>query len=283
MRIDDSLQEADLSVKYAEHAQKTYDKVAAAYDDLWSKNVAEPNAKLTKQLALKKGDRLVDLACGTGVFTLDMARHVVPGETVGVDYSAGMLDAAKELAAQAGLARNCSWIHAKAEDFITTAPAASVDVLSFRFALAYIDWKNVLPQIGPMMRKGGRVGILTSLAGSIPQAWDLYRKFTEGFGEAEFPSPVPNTTAELNEALEKGGLRVEDSWEFDIRLWFDTGMQAATWMRESGYATHPSLGTVSPDAMEGLMQLFAAGMEGFREEKGVPLDLLVAGSIAVRR
>ena len=73
--------------------QATYDKVADAYDDLWGRHVREPNARLTRALDLKRGERVADLACGTGLFTVAMARAVAPGEVVGVDVSEGMLAA----------------------------------------------------------------------------------------------------------------------------------------------------------------------------------------------
>ena len=273
-----------MAVKSAEHAQEVYDRVAAAYDDLWSKHVAEPNAKLTRGLRLKRGERLADLACGTGAFTLEMADAVAPGETIGVDYSAGMLAAARDRANDAGL--KLSLVHAKAEDFLESCAPESLDVVSCRFMLAYVDFEDVVPRMARVVRKGGRVAVLTSLSNSIPQAQQLYSMFMQSFGASniELPSPVPETQEHVARLLEKGGLVASEKWTSRIRLWFDNGMQAAHWMRESGYATHPSLGPVDVDALRNLEQLFAAGMEAsFREPQGVPLDLVVAGVIAEKR
>lgn len=273
-----------MAVKSAEHAQEVYDRVAAAYDDLWSKHVAEPNAKLTRGLSLRRGDRVADLACGTGAFSLDMARLAAPGETIGVDYSEGMLAAARERAERAGV--ELSLVHAKAEDFLETVPAGSFDVLSCRFMLAYVDWTEVLPRMGRSLARGGRVGVLTSLASSIPQANELYQRFMKSFGASApaITAPVPETQEQVAAELEKGGLRATDAWTYRIRLWFENGMQASHWMRQSGYITHPSLGPVSEDAMRHLEEIFAASMEGFfREPQGIPLDLVVAGVVAVKR
>lgn len=268
-----------MAVKTAEHAKEVYDRVAEAYDDLWSKHVAEPNAKLTRALHLKRGERIADLACGTGAFTLDMAKLVTPGETVGVDYSEGMLAAARERGIEAGVPLKL--VHAKAEDFLAAAHDESFDVLSARFLLAYVDWRDLLPKMGRVVRKGGRVAVLTSTADSIPQAHQLYGQFMEAFGgSAEFPSPVPKTMEETRDLLVQGGLTAIDSWTYRIRLWFENGQQAAYWMKESGYATHPSLGPVADEVMQQIEQLFAAGMETLREPQGLPLDLVVAGVIA---
>ena len=57
-------------------------------------------------LAPRVGERLVDIGCGCGATTLELARRVGPGGGVlGVDISAPMLALARERAAAAGLAQ----------------------------------------------------------------------------------------------------------------------------------------------------------------------------------
>ena len=159
----------------------TYDRVAEAYDDLWSPKVVRPNARLTEALLIKPGDRIADLACGTGVYTLEMAAVAAPGEVVAVDYSEGMLAEARTRAEAAGL--KLSLVHARAEEFIAQSEPGTFDVVSLRFVLAYIDWQEVLPRTGRLLRKGGRVGVLTSVKSSVPQFYQLYEK-TRGSFEA---------------------------------------------------------------------------------------------------
>jgi ubiquinone/menaquinone biosynthesis C-methylase UbiE len=296
-----------LAVDSPEFTQATYDKVADAYDDLWSRNVREPNARLTRALGLTPGERVADLACGTGLFTVAMAKAVVPGEVVGVDVSEGMLTAARERAEKQGL--SLTLVQAKIEDFVAGAQPASFDVMSVRFALAYIDWDTVLPRIGDMVRPGGRVGVLTNTTASVPQfyklfdqfrgsfdaAWKLFKHFRKSFGEAwkiywqlrdtfgdgGFIS-VPDSAEAVAERLSRAGLTATDTWTDHIRLWFRSGTEAVAWMEESGYATHPTLEHVSPDTMRFLEALFAEGLEGFREPEGIPLDFVIAGVVARR-
>jgi ubiquinone/menaquinone biosynthesis C-methylase UbiE len=289
-----------------ESAQLAYDRVAEEYDDLWTPHVLGPNARLTRDLHLRKGERVADLACGTGVYTLEMCRLVQPGEVVGVDYSEGMLAGARERAAEYDL--HATWVHARAEDFIARAEPRSFDVVSMRFALSYLDWRSVLPRLGPMLRPGGRAGLLTSLTSSLPQleelynrfrkspepvwklfkhtglsvpeTWRIYRRLKDAFGEADFIR-VPTSTDEVAERLSAGGLTISGQWAETIRIWFDSGVEAVDWMRASGCAAHGSLDELEPRAWDFLLSLFAAGMEGFREPEGVPLDLVVGGVIAV--
>jgi SAM-dependent methyltransferase len=236
-----------------------------------------------------------------------MARLVAPGEVVAVDYSEGMLAAARERVEAAG--HHVTLVHARIEDFISRTPPESFDVLSLRFALAYIDWRDVLPRTGRTLRAGGRIGVLTSTTRSIPQfytlfdrfrtsvepvwklykhcgkdvaeTWKMFRRLRETFAHGRFIS-VPPTAEEIVAQLAKGGLVATTSWTETVRLWFGSGMEAVDWMRGSGYATHPSLDHIGADAVDFLVDLFAAGMEEFREEGGIPLDLVVAGVVAER-
>jgi ubiquinone/menaquinone biosynthesis C-methylase UbiE len=291
----------------SEVAQLAYDRVAGEYDDLWTPQMVGPNAHLTRDLGLRRGERIADLACGTGIITMEMGRLVYPGEVTGVDYSEGMLATARERADDEGL--SARWVHARAEDFIARAAADSFDVVSMRFALSYLDWLTVLPRLGRLLRPGGRVGVLTSLTSSLPQLEELYTKFRKSpepvwklfkhtklsvpetwrifrrlkdmFGEPQFIR-VPNNTEEVAERLTAGGLAAVGQWTETVRMWFDSGADAVIWMQASGCAAHGALDTLEPRALDFLMSLFAAGMEGFRERDGVPLDLVVGGVVARR-
>lgn len=52
---------------------------------------------------LRAGQRLLDLGCGPGTITIDLARRVAPGEVVGVDASEQPLHAARAAAAEQGV------------------------------------------------------------------------------------------------------------------------------------------------------------------------------------
>src|SRR5436189_5192562 len=48
---------------------------------------------------LEAGQRLLDVGCGPGTITVDLAHRVAPGEVVGVDASAAVLEEARRLEA----------------------------------------------------------------------------------------------------------------------------------------------------------------------------------------
>lgn len=55
----------------------------------------EWGTKLIESLKLNGDERILDLGCGDGVLTLELARRVPRGAVVGIDASTGMLDVAR--------------------------------------------------------------------------------------------------------------------------------------------------------------------------------------------
>jgi ubiquinone/menaquinone biosynthesis C-methylase UbiE len=73
----------------AKDAQDLYDGRAANYDASWHDRFSTHVVQL---LDLKSGERILDLACGTGLVTFKAAERVgSSGHVVGVDISTGML------------------------------------------------------------------------------------------------------------------------------------------------------------------------------------------------
>lgn len=53
---------------------------------------------------LVAGQRLLDIGCGPGTLTLDLAERVAPGQVLAIDRAEGVLDVARENAARRGIA-----------------------------------------------------------------------------------------------------------------------------------------------------------------------------------
>ncbi len=85
-----------------------------AYEKKWHfyGTVAE---ELIRQLPIKEDSRVLELACGTGVCTLKLAKIARKGKVVALDFSEEMLNVTKENAAVAK-ASNIVFVHGKAGD-----------------------------------------------------------------------------------------------------------------------------------------------------------------------
>jgi len=110
-------------------------------------------------LAVAPGERVLDVGCGSGVVTRDLARRVAPGgRAVGLDPSPALLAVAGELAAAAGLAGEMAWR-------VGDARALPFDDGAFDAALAVTtlchipDGERAIPELVRVVRPGGRVGV----------------------------------------------------------------------------------------------------------------------------
>jgi len=137
-----------------------WDRAATSYEPLWRTQLATAQHELMRHAALVPGERVLDVACGTGSAALDAARAVGPsvgstGRVVGVDLSGRMIDAARRRAAECG-AVNATFERMDAEDL--ALPDASFDVVLCALGLMYVpDPARALREMHRVLRPGGRL------------------------------------------------------------------------------------------------------------------------------
>ncbi len=110
-------------------------------------------------LDIPPGGRVLDVGCGSGAVTRELARRVGPtGGVVGVDPSPGFLTVAGELAAREGLAATIELRRGDAREL--PCPDAEFDVVVAVTALAHVPQaERAIPELVRVVRPGGRVGI----------------------------------------------------------------------------------------------------------------------------
>src|SRR5579885_3498256 len=106
--------------------------------------------------AIQSGERILDIGCGSGETTLELARRAGPaGSALGVDISRLLLDAARAAARQAALA-NVSFQEADAQTH-AFAPA-SFDLVFSRFGVMFFeDPDAAFRNLKTALRPGGRL------------------------------------------------------------------------------------------------------------------------------
>ena len=133
-----------------------WDLAAPDYEALWQAQLADAQAALLAAAALSSGERVLDVACGTGLVAFAAARAVGPaGQVLGVDLSGGMVDAARQRAMQHGAA-NATFVRMDAEAL--ALPDASFDVVLCALGLMYVpDPEQALREMRRVLRPGGRL------------------------------------------------------------------------------------------------------------------------------
>jgi demethylmenaquinone methyltransferase/2-methoxy-6-polyprenyl-1,4-benzoquinol methylase len=140
-----------------------FDRVASRYDLLNSAMTAGLHhrwrERAAEQAGLEPGDSALDVCCGTGDLTLELARRVAPGgNVIGCDFSEPMLDLAREKAADRGAEGvRFEWADALQLPYDDDR----FDAVTVGFAVRNLaDLDRGLREMTRVLRPGGRLVIL---------------------------------------------------------------------------------------------------------------------------
>lgn len=133
-----------------------WDKAAAYYEQYWARQLAPAQKRLLELAELRSGEKVLDVACGTGLVTLPAASMVGPGgSVVGTDISEEMVLRLREAAAQRGLPQVTAE-RMDAEDL--RLPDGTFDVALCALGLMYVpDPRKALEEMLRVLQPGGRV------------------------------------------------------------------------------------------------------------------------------
>ena len=106
---------------------------------------------------LRPGQRLLDVGCGPGTITLDLARRILPGEVVGVDREEMALAAARAAACEQGITNVTFEI---GDAYRLDHPTASFDVVHVHQVLQHLsDPVAALIEMRRVCKPGGRLAV----------------------------------------------------------------------------------------------------------------------------
>jgi ubiquinone/menaquinone biosynthesis C-methylase UbiE len=148
---------------------------AENYEKYFVPAIGAPLAKeLIEKADLHKGEKILDVACGTGVITRLAAEQVGPeGKVEGLDVNPGMLAVAKNLAPKKV---NIEWIEANATSI--PLPDNSFDVVICQLGLQFVDDKKAaLKEMHRVLSPGGR--LLLNLPGPTAPLFEVMDKALE--------------------------------------------------------------------------------------------------------
>lgn len=179
--------------------------------------IAPVGAALLQHAAFQRGERVIDVGCGAGPSTLEIARAVGPaGRVLGLDICAALVNAARARAVVAGLAQ-VEFACDDAARFRTGD--RPYDRLFSRFGLMFFaDAAAAFRNLHRLLRRGGRADFSTW----APAAGNLWlSEMVAILGQAvALPPPVPRAPGPfalddpgyIRELLEQAGfdgIRIE--------------------------------------------------------------------------
>jgi demethylmenaquinone methyltransferase / 2-methoxy-6-polyprenyl-1,4-benzoquinol methylase len=174
---------AELVRRFFTETGPSYDSMVKfgtfGFDILWKKNI------------LKKipasSERVLDLACGTGIVTFLIARRLPRCHVVGVDITEGYLAIARKKAARLGIP-NVEFIQGPAEEVLLDPP---LDCVTSSYLPKYADLDRLTRNVFAMLREGGIFVMHDFTYPSIPwvaSAWEFYFKVQQAVGVRFYPA-----------------------------------------------------------------------------------------------
>ena len=135
-----------------------WDLAADAYEGLWQSQLSPAHRHLLQAAVPGRGERVLDVACGTGLIALAAAAQVGDaGHVTGVDISERMVEVAARRAQALGLG-NASFLRMEGERL--SCPDAGFDLLYCALGLMYMpEWDHALREMHRVLRPGGRIAL----------------------------------------------------------------------------------------------------------------------------
>ena len=131
-----------------------WDKAAAYYESSWQKQLLPAQQKLLAFANIKGGEKIIDIACGTGLVSFPAAELAGNnGFVLGTDISDKMVDLSKAIANERNIS-NISFERMDAEEL--TAANESFDLALCALGLMYVtDYLKALKEMHRVLKPGG--------------------------------------------------------------------------------------------------------------------------------
>lgn len=188
----------------------------------------EWGTKLIAELDLQRTERVLDLGCGDGTLTAQIAELLPHGEVVGIDASQGMIDAALPKARD-----NLQFFLMDINDLDFSE---RFDVVISNATLHWIkDHKRLLENVYRALRAGGRLRFNFAGDGNCSHFFKVIREamaleeFTTCFAEFEWPWYMPSIDG-YRALVESSGLQDAQVWGENADRYFPDKEAMIRWI-----------------------------------------------------
>jgi len=246
----------------------SYDRIAAGYDEAWTRHMRDRTLEMLNRLDPPVGAVCVDLACGTGFVSGELARRT-GSRIVGADRSGRMLEVAR-----GRHGATCTFVQADAVDYLRTLPRRSIDVVTCAWGLGYSRPAALVREAARVLRTGGRIGIVDNTLFSLAEVlWASLLAFAErpqALGHVMKVRFLPSSGV-LAAVMRYCGLAVRAAWDGSERFFVPDGRSAIARLTATGAAAGFEFAAAESDRDE-VFAAFARIMdERFRTDEGVAI------------
>lgn len=188
----------------------------------------EWGAKLIAELSLQGTERVLDLGCGDGTLTAQLADLVPSGEVIGIDASHGMIDAAQRKSR-----RNLTFLLMDINDMDFVE---QFDVVFSNATLHWVKDHNVLLRnVNRALCVGGRLRFNFAGEGNCSHFYKVIREamlleaFADYFSEFVCPWYMPSVD-EYSAVVKASGLGGARVWGENADRFFQNAEQMTNWI-----------------------------------------------------
>ena len=199
---------------------RKYEK-ASAHQKEWG-------TKLIAELNLQGAERVLDLGCGDGVLTAQIADLVPNGEVVGIDASRGMIDAARSKTR-----KNLRFV------LMDINELNYVDQFDVVFSNATLQWikdhKRLLRNVSRALRKGGRLRFNFAGDGNCSHFLSVIREamsakeYAAHFAGFDWPWYLPSVD-EHSALMDASGMNNGRVWGENADRYFPDANEMIKWI-----------------------------------------------------
>ena len=193
-----------------------------------SKHQKEWGSAIIVELPLAGNERILDLGCGDGALTAQLARRVPAGSLIGIDASAGMIETAKKLTQDNLDFRLMDINHLNVENHF--------DLVFSNATLQWIkDHNRLLRSVRESLKPGGMIrfnfagdGNCSNLLAVVQEAMrhDDHARYFENF---QWPWYMP-AVCEYRELVVRCGFRQVKVWGENADRYFGSAEEMIRWI-----------------------------------------------------
>jgi ubiquinone/menaquinone biosynthesis C-methylase UbiE len=256
-----------------QHIKNTFNTVSQGYDNQALRFFVNSAQQLPAIFNLTGNEHILDVATGTGIAALELARAVPQGKVTGIDFSEGMLTQAKSKAAAQQLP-NTEFL---AMDMQAMAFAdAQFDAANCSFAIFFVeDMPGLLSHMVEKVKPGGQVVCSSFTEGAFQPVQEIFLDHLEEYGIERPPISWKRIASEekSTELFQQSGLTNVHTRRYNAGYHLENAQQ---WWDIVWFAGYRGLiNQLEPEQVEPFKQQHLAEIQKLATHEGILLDVEV--------